>query len=123
MKMNGFEDLLVWKKAHAWALAVSQETKSFPKEKPYGLVSQRRRAAVSIPAHIAEGYKRRSRKDYAHFVNRAHASLEESKYYFILSRDLAYHSTQTSERLISDADEVGRMLQGLHKALVTGVSK
>ena len=123
MKVNGFEDLLVWKKAHALTLAVYQETKSFPREEQYGLVSQLRRAVVSIPANIAEGYKRRSRKDYARFVNISHGSLEECKYYFILSRDLFYFLTQTAERLIADADEVGRMLYGLHKALVVDVSK
>lgn len=123
MKVNGFEDLLVWKKAHALTLVVYQETKSFPREEQFGLVSQLRRAVVSIPANIAEGCKRRSRKDYAHFINMAHASLEECKYYLILSRDLSYFATQKAERLIADADEVGRMLYGLHKALVVGVAK
>ena len=123
MKMNSFEDLLVWKKAHALVLAVYQETKLFPREEQYGLVSQLRRAIVSVPANISEGYKRRSRKDYAHFVNIAHASLEESKYYFILSRDLAYLSAQRAERFLSEADEVGRMLHGLHKALAAGISR
>lgn len=102
-----FEDLVVWQKAHAMVLRVYRDTKPFPKEEMYGLVSQMRRAAVSVPANIAEGFKRRGRSDKARMMNVAQGSLEELKYYYVLSRDLGYLK-EANER--EQIEEVSRLL-------------
>lgn len=83
-KVKCFEDLLVWQKAHQLVLSVYKATKSFPKQEVYGLVSQIRRAAVSVPANIAEGYRKRTKAEKQRFLTIAHASLEETRYYLIL---------------------------------------
>ena len=83
-----FQDLLIWQKSHQFVLGVYKLTNRFPKEEIYGLTSQFRRAAVSIPSNIAEGFKKRGKSDKARFMNIAQGSLEESRYYLILSRDL-----------------------------------
>jgi len=85
-----FEDLIVWQKAHQMVLRVYRLTTSYPKTETFGLVSQMRRAAASVPANIAEGFKRRGQSDKARMMNIAQGSLEELRYYFILSRDLGY---------------------------------
>ena len=101
-----FEDLVVWQKAHAFALSVYRSTQGFPREETYGLTSQLRRAAVSVPANIAEGFKRRNRPDKARLMNVAEGSLEEARYYLKLALDLGYLSDPLSE----DVAEVGRLL-------------
>jgi len=103
-----FEDLIVWQKAHQMVLRVYRLTASYPKTETFGLVSQMRRAAVSVPANIAEGFKRKGQSDKARVMNIAQGSLEELRYYFILSRDLAY--LKPAERS-DDLEEVGRMLR------------
>ena len=85
-----FEDLIVWQKAHAFVLALYQATACFPPHEQFGLRSQMRRAAVSIPANIAEGFVKQTKPDKAKFYNIAQGSLEEVRYYLILSRDLKY---------------------------------
>ena len=102
-----FEDLLVWQKSHALVLCVYQATRKFPREETYGLTAQCRRAAVSVPANIAEGFKKRGRADKARFMNMAEASLEEARYYFMLAKDLGY---PTDARLAAEIHEVARML-------------
>lgn len=111
-----FQDLLVWRKAHQFVLAVYKLTQEFPKQETYGLVSQMRRAAVSIPANIAEGFRKRSRMDKARFMNIAEGSLEESHYYLILAQDLGYGRT---EQMRSALDEVSRLLNAYSRALLT----
>jgi four helix bundle protein len=106
-----FQDLDVWQRAHQLVLAVYRVTKAFPPDEKYGLVSQMRRAAVSVPANIAEGFKRRGRAEKIRFYNISEASLEEVKYYFILSRDLGYIGD--AEQLRDDAEVVSRMLYRL----------
>jgi four helix bundle protein len=103
--------LEVWQRAHQLALAVYRVTKSFPDDERYGLVSQMRRAAVSVPANIAEGFKRQGRADKIRFYNTGETSLEEVKYYFILSRDLGY--VTDIGQLMADAETVSRMLYRL----------
>src|SRR5215211_6737535 len=103
---KNFEDLLVWQKAHALVLKVYTVTGSFPNSELYGLVSQMRRAAVSVAANIAEGFKRRGRPDKARFMNVAQGSLEELRYYFILASDLGFVKDPERESI----DEVGRIL-------------
>jgi four helix bundle protein len=92
-KAKSFRDLMVWRKAHEFVLAVYRFTSTFPKSEIYGLAQQMRRAAVSIPANIAEGFTRRGKTDKARFMNIAESSLEESRYYLILSQDLGYGQT------------------------------
>lgn len=107
----------VWQRSHEFVLEIYKLTKRFPKEEKYGVVSQLRRAAASVPTNIAEGVKKGTRKDYARFVNMAETSLEEAKYLILLSRDLDYISSSNYESLLSYSDEIGRMLNGLYKRL------
>ena len=88
-------------------------TKSFPKEELYGLTSQIRRAAVSIPSNIVEGKARGSQKEYKRFLLISRGSLEEVKYQLLLSRDLNYIDLKTYDNSIELAKEVGRLLNGL----------
>ncbi len=109
-RLERFEELEVWQRAHALTLEVYRLTGGFPNDEKFGLVSQMRRAAVSVPANIAEGFKKRGSKDKANFHNIAQGSLEELRYY-ILSRDLGYLKSPPAE---PDAFEViGRMLHSL----------
>ncbi len=113
---RGFEELIVWRKAHDFVLAVYGLTAAFPKHETYGLASQMRRAAVSIPANIAEGFRRRGRADKVRFMNTAQGSLEESRYYLVLTNDLGYAPTAD---LRLSLDEVGRLLDAYSRAIQT----
>jgi four helix bundle protein len=103
--------LEVWKKAHELVLMTYRATGSFPREEQFGLVSQMRRAAVSVPANIAEGFKRRGIQDKIRFYNLSEGSLEELKYYIILAGDLEY--IPSGDELMAQAEAVGRLLNGL----------
>ncbi len=116
---QSFQDLVVWQKAHGFVLAVYRMTAAFPKHELYGLTSQLRRAAVSVPANIAEGFRKRGKGDKARFLNTAEGSLEECRYYLILAQDLGYART---EDLREAADEVGRLLGGYARAILTSSS-
>ena len=94
-----FRDLECWQKAHEFVLAVYRVTKQFPEDERYGLTSQFRRAAVSIAANICEGYKKLSKADKLRFMNIAQGSLEECRYYIILSHDIEYIDLQTRDNL------------------------
>jgi len=113
---RSFRDLLVWRKAHEFVLGVYAFTAGFPRGETYGLAAQMRRAAVSIPANIAEGFRRRGRVDKARFMNMAEGSVEESRYYLILAHDLGYGDTA---KLSSALEEVSRMLNAYAAALLT----
>src|SRR5262245_27792407 len=109
-----FQDLIVWQKAHQLVLSVYRDTKALPKDELFGLVSQMRRAAVSVPANIAEGFKRKGRADKARQMNIAQGSLEELRYYFILCADLNY----LKKDLEADAlEEVARLLGAYVRSL------
>ena len=101
-----FEDLIVWQKAHALVLSVYRLTRDFPDSERYGLTSQLRRATVSVPANIAEGFRKRGQKDKARFLNIAQGSLDEARYYLTLARDLGY----ATQDLTPAAEEVSRLL-------------
>ncbi|HLG70642.1 MAG TPA: four helix bundle protein [Chloroflexota bacterium] len=107
-----FDDVALWKKAHAWVLQVYKFTEAFPRAETFGLSAQLRRAAVSIPANFAEGFKKFSAPEKARFYNIAQGSLEECRYYLILARDLGYGDT---EELRDQLDEIGRMLDAYCK--------
>ncbi len=105
---KSFQDVVVWQKAHQLVLEIYKESNQFPKEELFGLTSQLRREVVSVPANIAEGFKRTGINDKIRFYNIAQSSLEEVKYFLILSKDLNYIKTDDSLML---ANEVGRMLE------------
>ena len=110
-----FEDLLVWQKAHRFVLGVYELTRSFPREETYGLTSQFRRAAVSIPANVAEGFRKRGFADKLRFLNIAQGSAEECRYYLILSKDLGYGERPELTDLLAD---VGRLLVAYAKGIL-----
>ena len=112
-KSRTFEDVELWKKAHAWVLDVYRFTETFPKHEMFGLTSQLRRAAVSVPGNFAEGFNKSGRADKVRFYNIAQGSLEESRYYLILARDLHYGDPA---KLIQSASEIGRMLRSYARA-------
>jgi four helix bundle protein len=113
---KSFSDLIVWRKSHDFVLGVYRLTSAFPKQEVFGLSPQFRRAAVSVPANIAEGFKRRSRKEKARFLNIAEGSIAECRYYLMLARDLGYGST---EELMGLLEEVSRMLTSYVRAIRT----
>jgi len=114
-----FQDLLVWQKAHRFVLEVYALTAAFPKQETYGLSLQIRRAAVSIPANIAEGFRRRGKADKARFMNMAEGSVEECRYYLILAKDLGYGDT---ERIAASLQEVSRLLSAYAAAILASAS-
>ena len=116
---RSFRDLLVWRKAHEFVLAAYKFTADFPKPETYGLAVQMRRAAVSIPANIAEGFRRRGKADKARFMNVAEGSLEECRYYLLLAQDLGYGDTSQLTILL---EEVSRMLNAYATAILTSGS-
>lgn len=115
IKAEKFEDLSVWDKAHHLVLHVYNITKNFPTEERFGLISQMRRAAISVPANIAEGFKKRTLKDKANFYNISQGSLQELRYYIILSKDLGYFTS--NKYLLDIIEEIERMLSGLIKSI------
>ncbi len=114
-----FQDLRVWAKAHEFVLATYRYSDSFPKPELYGLAGQMRRAAISIPANIAEGFRKRSKADKARYLNIAEGSIEESRYYLILARDLGYGD---SAALLNLLEDVSRLLHAYAKAILTSDS-
>jgi len=110
-----FKDLLVWQKAHQFVLSVYSLTSNFPKHEIYGLTSQFRRASISISANIAEGFKKRGIADKARFLNIAQGSLEECRYYIILTEDLQYGEPSDLNNKI---EEVSKLLHSYRKALL-----
>jgi len=113
-KSKTFQELIVWQKAHAFVLSVYKITEGFPKHEIYGLTSQFRRASVSIAANIAEGYKKKDYRNKLNFLNIAHSSLEECRYYVILSKDLGY---PLKEELAAQIEEVSRLLTAYAKSI------
>jgi len=114
--MKSFEDLNVWKKSHDMVLNIYRLTRSFPADEKYGLVGQMRRSAVSVCANIVEGGKK-STKDYLRFLEIARGSLEETKYYILLSRDLEYIGKDEFTYLDAACDEIGKMLYGFSRSI------
>lgn len=115
MPPKGFQSLLVWQKAMELAREVYGITKLLPAEEQFALCDQMRRSAVSVPSNIAEGFRRGSKKEYAHFVSIAHGSLSELETQILLAKDL--YPRITSKKALDLADEIGRMLYGLTKVL------
>ena len=118
MKSQSFEQLIVWQKAHSYVLAIYKITKQYPKEELFCLVNQMRRAAASITANIAEGYAKISSKDKLRFYNISQGSLEETRNFIILSKDLGYITLQDKEQLGIQAAEISRLLNAYCIALL-----
>jgi four helix bundle protein len=116
---RNFQDLIVWQKAHQFVLSVYRLSKGFPREEVYGLTSQLRRAAISVPANIAEGFKKKGRLDKVRFMNIAQGSLEECRYYLILNNDLEYANTM---KLMLQLEEVSKLLFRYSAAVADSVS-
>lgn len=114
MPSRTFEDVEVWQRAHRWVLKIYRYSESFPKHELFGLSSQLRRAAVSIPANFAEGFKKSGLADKLRFYNIAQGSMEECRYYLILANDLGYG--ETSE-LKADIEIVSKMLEAYMRAI------
>jgi four helix bundle protein len=113
---TSFQDLLVWQKAHQFVLSVYNYSDYFPQKEVYGLTSQFRRAAISVPANIAEGFKKKSKTDKARFMNIAQGSLEECRYYLILAKDLGYGD---NPELMPLLEEISKMIVRYIAALST----
>ena len=114
MKAKKFEDLIVWQKAHKLVIKIYRVSKDYPRDEMFGLTSQLRRAAISVPANIAEGFKRVTKADKLRFYNIAQGSLEEVRYYLILSQDLEYARTVEP---MEDLAEVSRLLEAFMKSM------
>ena len=119
MPATRFEDLVVWQKAHQFVLAAYRLSLTFPRSETYGLSSQFRRAAVSIAANIAEGFKKRSKADKLRFYNIAQGSIEESRYYLILARDLEYGDVSELNQLL---EEVSKLLEAYSQVVLNSDS-
>ena len=111
--MQNYKELKVWEKAHSFTLQVYEATRLFPKEEIYSLTNQLRRASSSIPANIAEGCGKSSQLEFAHYLNIALGSANESEYYLILSKDLKYLVEELFDRLFKNINEVKGMLISL----------
>ncbi len=108
-RSQSFREVVVWKKAHAFTLAVYRTSEPFPKHELFALTSQLRRAAASIPANFVEGFRKRTAPDKLKFYNIAQGSADECLYHLILAHDLNYADTT---HLQADLEEVSRLLQG-----------
>jgi four helix bundle protein len=116
---KNFKDLTFWQKAHQFVPSVCQYSESFPKHEIFGLTSQTRRAAVSIPANIVEGFKKKTKPDKVKFFNIAQGSLEECRYYLILAQDLNYGD---SSKLMNQIEEVSNLLESYLSSILNSDS-
>jgi four helix bundle protein len=116
---KSFQDLIVWQKAHQFVLSVYRFSEGFPEKESYGLTSQIRRAGISIPANIAEGFKKRTRPDKVRFMNIAQGSVEECRYYLSLAKDLGYGD---SMGLLAHLEEVSKMLHSYSSSILSSDS-
>jgi len=114
---HSYRDLLVWQKSMALVKAIYQVTRSFPKDEVYGLSSQMRRAAVSIPCNVAEGQGRMSKKEFRQFLALSRGSVLELETQVQIAADLGFLSSENTKRLIGNTEELLRMLNGLMKSL------
>jgi four helix bundle protein len=117
MPVQSYRQLIAWQKAMDFVAAVYKTTRMFPKEEMYGLTSQLRRAAVSIPSNIAEGQGRQTTGEFRQFLGHARGSLLETETQILLCERLDYLDSKTAEMLIGHAAELGRILNGLMNSL------
>lgn len=117
MKIDSYRQLEVWQKAVALVTEIYQITRSFPREELYGLTSQVRRSAVSIPANIAEGWGRNMTRDYVQFLRVARGSLLELETHLVIAKNLKFIEAITLQRSAEQTQEINRMLNGLIRSL------
>ena len=115
---NHFQNIVAWQKAHQFVLLTYRATRTFPDYEKFGLCSQFQRAAVSIAANIAEGYKKLSKADKLRFFNISQGSLEECRYYIILSKDLGYISEEGYNLLADTIEEASKTLNAYCKGII-----
>ena len=113
-----FESVLAWQKAHQFVLLVYTITRDFPEDEKFGLTSQFRRAAISIEANIAEGYKKLSKADKLRFFNIAQGSLEECRDYILLSRDLGYITLDQFNNLYESIENTSVFLNSYCQGII-----
>jgi four helix bundle protein len=121
MSIRSYQDLAIWKKAMELVVQVYHLTRHFPREEMHGLTSQMRRAAVSIPTNIAEGWGRGSRKEYIQFLRIARGSLLELETLLAISRSLRYLNQEDMQTTLALVEEISRMLSGLIASLKKGM--
>ncbi|HRD39638.1 MAG TPA: four helix bundle protein [Bacteroidia bacterium] len=122
VKTQRFEELIVWQKAHALVLEIYKLSKDFPKEETYGITSQVRRSSVSVAANISEGYRKKGKADKLRFLNIAEGSLDETKYYLILIRDLKFIKNEY-DKLFELSEEVSKLLNAYSIAIRNSINK
>jgi four helix bundle protein len=115
---NSFKDIRAWQLAHQFVIDVYKITRSYPAEERFGLCSQFQRAAVSIAAYIAEGYRKLGKADKLRFLNISQGSLEECRYYILLSKDLDYISTESYDYLDEEIEKVSWFVNAYCKGII-----
>jgi len=118
--MQRFTEIKVWQRGHSLVLDVYRATVGFPVAERYGLLSQLRRAVLSVPTNIAEGSKRTGRQEYARFLNISEASLAETEYLIMVSRDLGYMTASMVKPLLTEIGNLARMLHALRLKVEAG---
>ena len=121
--MQRFQDLKVWQRSHSLVLEIYRLTKDFPSTERFGITSQIRRAAVSVPTNLAEGTKRLGGQDFVRFINIAEGSLAETEYLITLSRDLVYLSPGEAAGPLAETAEISRMLNALRIKVEQGIGR
>lgn len=111
--VQSYKDLIVWQKSHVFAVSIYRATESFPRREDFGLTSQLRRAAVSIPSNIAEGYRRHSRKEYRQFLRIAFGSSGEVETQLLLAYEIGYLKKETYDLLDLQLTEILKMLNAI----------
>ena len=117
MRGNSYRDLEVWKKSMDVVVRCYETTRSFPASEQYGLTGQIQRAAVSVPANIAEGQARQHRKEFLHHLSIAHGSVAELETHIEIARRIGYVGDGVAHCFFGETEEVGRMINGLRKSL------
>jgi four helix bundle protein len=116
-KTRSFQELDAWKASHKFVLEIYKSSENFPKSEMFGLVSQFRRAAISIAANIAEGYRKKGKADKLRFYNISQGSIEECAYYLILSKDLNYITMESYENLNQKLDISRKLINNYYVAI------
>ena len=122
MASKTFREVEAWKRAHEFVLAFYKTKQMFPDDEKFALIPQFQRAAVSIAANIAEGYKKLSKADKLRFFNIAQGSLEECRYYIILCHDVGYYSDETSNDMWETIEKASAFLNAYSKAVKEDIS-
>lgn len=116
-RVESYRDLIAWQRAMDFVVAVYRETDGWPQTERFGLIQQLRRSTVSIPSNIAEGQGRRNDREFAQFLRIAHGSLREAETQIMLGERLGYSTEEIERRLLGQAGEIGRLVQGLLRAI------